>query len=103
MIELVAQENSAATVLLPKLPALVAPASKAEEGRQTSNLGLYNCLISRVDEHLVVWDLGGGMLVNGVRMSKATVRAGDKLELGGVAFRIQHDRPTTRYLFGVRS
>jgi hypothetical protein len=101
MIELVAQDSSQ-RLGLGKLPALVGQASESENFLQDAIPGKYNCLISRIDDRLIVWDLGGGMLVNGVRMAKATVGPGDTLRLGGVDFKVQHDHAPRRYVWGLR-
>jgi hypothetical protein len=63
-------------------------------------------LISRADNHLVVWDLGEGgqTLVNGVRVTKASLKAGDTLTLGGTDFTVRYEQPSPgRYMFGPRS
>jgi len=100
MIELVTQDSSEC-VVAEKMPALIGQTgiyqSEAVPGR-------YNCLISQVDDHFVVWDLGGGMFVNGAPASKATLGAGDTLRFGGTEFKVkQPERPAGRYRFGVRT
>ena len=102
-VELVAT-NRSDSMLLEKLPAVIGqgagPVPVAD-----SLLGRYHCLVSLVDSQLVVWDLGtaGGTFVNGARVTKATLRPGDTLTLGGMEFQVK-DRPrASRYLCGVRS
>ena len=76
-------------LVLENLPALV---RKTQRPRAPLRIrpGGYHCLISRVDNHLVVWDLGGqgGTFVNGVRVAKATLKASDTLRLGDMDFAI---------------
>ena len=66
--------------------------------------GKYNCLISRIDDQLMVWDIGagGGTFVNGIRVSKAVLKSGDTLRLGGTEFSVKGDSHLRRYLYGVR-
>jgi hypothetical protein len=67
--------------------------------------GGYHCLISQVDDQLVVWDLGprGGTFVNGNRVTRATLKASDTLRLGGTEFAVKCHPGPLRYLHGVRS
>ena len=68
--------------------------------------GSCHCLVSLVEGQLVVWDLGtaGGTFVNGTRVSKATIKPGDTLKLGGMEFQVDYTKPhLRRYLFGPRS
>jgi predicted component of type VI protein secretion system len=67
--------------------------------------GSCHCLVSLVDSQLVVWDLGtaGGTSVNGTRVTKAAIKPGDTLKLGGMEFQVKRRPDSRRYLFGVRS
>lgn len=67
--------------------------------------GKYCCLVTEIDDRLVVHDLGtrAGTFVNGVRVSQAALKAGDTLSFNGREF-VVSGRPTPRrYLNGVRS
>ncbi len=89
---------------LENLPALIRENPEAKRASVESPQGSYHCLISRIDNHLVVWDLGGqgGTLVNGVPITKATLKASDTLRLGGMDFAVRGERGPRRYVFGVR-
>ena len=91
-------------LVLENLPALVRKNPEAKGAAADSPQGSYHCLISRVDNHLVVWDLGGqgGTFVNGVRVAKATLKASDTLRLGDMDFAVRSERGPRRYVFGVR-
>ena len=67
--------------------------------------GNHVCLISQVDDQLVVWDLGGkgGTFVNGSRVKRATLRDSDTLRFGPNEFRVRSEQPPDRYMHGVRS
>ena len=84
-------------LVLENLPALVRQNPEAKGAAADSPQGGYHCLISRVDNHLVVWDLGGqgGTFVNGVRVAKATLKASDTLRLGDMDFAVRDARPAT--------
>jgi pSer/pThr/pTyr-binding forkhead associated (FHA) protein len=104
-VELVAVANSDSRTL-DKFPAMIG--ERPNSGLQLDNptVGNYHCLISRIDNQLVVWDLGtpGGTLVNGTRVTKATLKTGDTLRLGGNEFTVKSDeRKPRHYLHGVRS
>ena len=93
------------SLVLKNLPALVGQDAEAHALSEESPQGGYRCLITQIDNHLEVWDLGtrGGTLVNGVRVTKATLKASDKLSFGGAEFSVQCDRGPRRFLHGVRS
>lgn len=101
-VELVAVSNAEDRVL-EKVPALFGLDS-AGASREDSLNGNCRCLITEVDDHLVVWDLGakGGTFVNGVPVTKATLNTSDTLRLGGREFRVRYDHGPRRYVFGVR-
>ena len=65
-VELVAVANSESKTL-DRFPAMIG--ENPDRGLQADRptVGNYHCLISRVDNQLVVWDLGtpGGTFVNG--------------------------------------
>jgi pSer/pThr/pTyr-binding forkhead associated (FHA) protein len=90
--------------VLKSLPALIGPDADAELQSGDSPEGTYHCLISRAGDHLVVWDLGtkGGTFVNGVRVTKAPLKASDTLRLGGTDFSVRYEHGPRRYLHGVR-
>jgi pSer/pThr/pTyr-binding forkhead associated (FHA) protein len=92
------------SVVLKKLPALIGQDSEDDTLSEDSPDGKYCCMISQVDSHLEVWDLGtsGGTFVNGVRVTKATLKASDRLSFGGNEFRVRHDQGPRRYVFGLR-
>jgi pSer/pThr/pTyr-binding forkhead associated (FHA) protein len=104
-VELVAVAKSGSRTL-DNFPAMIG--EHADSGLQLDSptVGNYHCLISRVDNQLVVWDLGtpGGTFVNGARVTKASLRTGDTLRLGGNEFTVKSDeRQPRHYLHGVRS
>jgi hypothetical protein len=92
------------SLVLKTLPALVGQDSIAIALSTDVPCGGYRCMIGQIDDHLEVWDLGtrGGTFVNGVRVTKATLKASDKLSFGGAEFVVRHDRGPRRYLYGVR-
>jgi len=100
-VELVSMGTSESRVLK-NLPAVIREESgvSCEDSQQGNN----HCLVSRIDNQLVVWDLGtrGGTFVNGTRVTRATLKAGDTLRLGGTDFSVKCDRHPQRYLYGLR-
>ena len=104
-VELVAATNPESRVL-GNFPVLIGQHPEGDVPLSGSTAGSYHCLISRVDDQLMVWDLGtgGGTIVNGTQVTKAALRAGDTLRLGGNDFSVRYEqRNPRRYLFGVRS
>jgi pSer/pThr/pTyr-binding forkhead associated (FHA) protein len=104
-VELVAATNPDSRVL-GDVPVVLGQNPEQDFPVSAAVPGSYHCLISRVDDQLVVWDLGpnGGTLVNGAPVSKAALRAGDTVRLGGTDFAVRNEqRDPRRYLFGVRS
>jgi pSer/pThr/pTyr-binding forkhead associated (FHA) protein len=103
-VELVAETNPESRVL-GNFPVLIGQNPQADVPLSGSTPGNYHCLISRVDDQLIVWDLGvgGGTFVNGTQVTKASLKAGDTLRLGGTDFSVRYERGPRRYLFGVRS
>ncbi len=93
------------SVVLESFPALVGRDEAAGVERSDSPPGGYNCLISQVDDQLVVWDLGsrGGTFVNGSRVTRATLKASDTLRLGGTEFSVRCRPGPARYLYGPRN
>lgn len=90
---------------LHSFPAVLGPVSASDVAPSTPIEGVYHCLVTEIDERLVVHDLGtrGGTFVNGVRVAKAALRPGDTLSFNGRDF-VVSGRPTPkRYLNGVRS
>ena len=103
LVEMVATKNSE-SMLLETFPAVIGEGASAPAAEAVP--GSYHCLVSVVDGQLVVWDLGtaGGTFVNGTRVTKAAVKPGDTLKLGGMEFQVDYTKPhLRRYLFGVRS
>jgi pSer/pThr/pTyr-binding forkhead associated (FHA) protein len=104
-VELVAVATSESKTL-DKFPAMIGDQPNGGFQLDSPTAGSYHCLISRVDNQLVVWDLGtpGGTFVNGARVTKASLRMGDTLRLGGNEFTVKSDQHKPRhYLHGVRS
>ncbi len=103
-VELVAARTSE-SVLVGKSPAVLDHDAGGRIRCDDSIPGNYHCLVSLVEGELVVCDLGtpGGTFVNGARVTKATVRPGDALSLGGTTFRVDYTRRPRRYLLGPRS
>ena len=104
-VELVAVATSNGKTL-DRFPALIGEQPDSGLQLDSPTVGNYHCLISRVDNQLVVWDLGtsGGTFVNGARVTKAALRTGDTLRLGGNEFTVKSDERLPRhYLHGVRS
>lgn len=94
-----------AELVLERLPALVGKSADADGHVEHHSAGGYQCLIGRVDNELVVWDLGSrsGTFVNGTRVTQANLKAGDRLALGVTEFSVRiKDRPR-RYMHGVRN
>ena len=91
-------------MVLPELPAMIGPETLG--GTRTDDVAAdFLCLISQVDDQLVVWDLGGkgGTFVNGSRVKRATLKESDTLRFGGNEFRVHNERPPRRYVYGVRN
>jgi pSer/pThr/pTyr-binding forkhead associated (FHA) protein len=90
--------------MVKNLPALVGENSKTDPISADTPQSNYRCLISQIDDHLEVWDLGtrGGTFVNGNRVTKATLKPSDKLSFGGTEFSVRYGRVPRRYLFGLR-
>lgn len=91
-------------MVFPELPALIGPETSGQTRNDAVDVN-YLCLISQIEGQLVVWDLGGngGTLVNGSRVTRATLRESDTLSLGGSDFRVHSEPPRRRYLYGVRN
>ena len=103
-VELVAVKTSE-NVVLKSLPAMIAGGSSSDVDLQDAAEGRCHCLLSQTDDQLIVWDLGnkGGTFVNGTRVSRAALKTGDTLTLGGTEFRVEYKEPTARrYVYGVR-
>ena len=102
-VELVATKNSD-SMSLDTLPAVIG--DEAGPAHVSALIpGSYHCLVSLVESQLAVWDLGtpGGTFVNGTRVTKAAIKPGDTLKLGGMEFQVKRRPDSRRYLFGVRS
>jgi hypothetical protein len=102
-VELLAM-NGADNILLEKVPALLSEPVQAGATLAGTLAGKFHCLISRIEDGLVVWDLGSesGTLVNGVPVTKANLHAGDTLTLGGTDFAVKVKPEPQRYLYGPR-
>ena len=102
-VELVATKN-ADRMLLGTSPAVIGQGAGAIQVND-SIPGSYHCLVSLVESQLVVWDLGtaAGTFVNGSRVTKAALKRGDTLQLGGMEFQVNYKPPLRHYLLGVRS
>jgi predicted component of type VI protein secretion system len=102
-VELVATKKSD-SMLLETMPTLVGRGSGSIRA-DGSISGGYHCLVSLVEGQLVVWDLGtaGGTFVNGTRVTKASLKPGDRLKLGGVEFQANYKPRSRHYLYGVRT
>ena len=92
------------SLMLKNLPALVGQDSEADALAEELPQGKYRCMISQIDDHLEVLDLGtrGGIFVNGIRVTKTTLKASDRLSFGGTEFSVCYEREPRRYLYGVR-
>jgi pSer/pThr/pTyr-binding forkhead associated (FHA) protein len=103
-VELIAVRDSE-SLNMEYLPAVIAPGRDAPLEVCELPDSACHCLISRIGDQLVVWDLGsrGGTFVNGARVTKATLRGGDRLRLGGTEFRVQSSERRQRYMHGVRT
>jgi hypothetical protein len=90
--------------VLKSLPALMGQDSNADGPSDNLRQGDCRCLIRQIDDHLEVWDLGtrGGTFVNGSRVTKATLKASDRLGFGGTEFSVRYDHGPQRYLYGLR-
>ncbi len=96
--------GSASRMVLQELPALIGPETLGPARGDEADPS-YLCLISQVDNQLVVWDLGGksGTYVNGSRVKRATLKDSDTLGFGGSEFRVHNEQPPMRYVYGVRN
>ena len=96
--------GSATRMVLQDLPAVIGPETLTQDRNDEADPG-YLCLISQVDNQLVVWDLGGksGTFVNGSRVKRATLKDSDTLAFGGAEFRVHNEPPPRRYVYGVRN
>jgi hypothetical protein len=96
--------GSGTRMVLQELPALIGPKTLGDPRNDDVDPG-YLCLISQVDNQLVVWDLGGktGTFVNGSRVKRATLKDSDTLGFGENEFRVHNEQPRRRYLHGVRN
>jgi pSer/pThr/pTyr-binding forkhead associated (FHA) protein len=103
-VELIATKNSD-SALLESFPAVIGRRAGSSVQVDESIPAGYHCLVSVVEGQLVVWDLGtvGGTFVNGTRVTKAALKPGDTLNLGGTDFQVNYKPLSRRYLFGVRS
>jgi hypothetical protein len=103
-VELVATKKSD-SLRAEKLPALVREGAGGTVRCDDFTPGNYHCLVSLVEGALVVWDLGtpGGTSVNGARVTKAALRSGDTLTLGGTEFQVNYKQRARRFLLGPRS
>jgi pSer/pThr/pTyr-binding forkhead associated (FHA) protein len=104
-VELVATKESESLVL-GKLPTMIRDDAEAKNHFDDPIKGNYHCLISRVDEQLVLWDLGsgGGTFVNGVQVTKAALHVGDRVRLGDTEFAVRcEENHPRRYLYGPRT
>jgi hypothetical protein len=103
-VELVATRKSA-SLRMEKFPVLVSEGAEGAVRCDDSLPGNYQCLVSLVQGALTVWDLGtpGGTLVNGNRVSNATLKPGDSLTLGGMKFQVNYKERPRRYLYGPRT
>ena len=92
------------SLVLKSFPALIGQDSAADTLSEDPPQGDCRCLIRQIDDHLEVWDLGtrGGTFVNGSRVTKATLKASDRLSFGGTEFSVRYDHVPRRYLYGVR-
>ncbi len=102
-VELIGTSGTSRMVL-PELPALIGPETAGDTRNDDVDTN-YLCLISQVDDQLVVWDLWGksGTFVNGSRVKRATLKDSDTLGFGGNEFRVRSERPPKRYLYGPRN
>lgn len=102
-VELVATKNSH-SMSLETFPAVIGQGAGSVEVSE-SMPGSYHCLLSLADSQLLVWDLGtpGGTFVNGSRVSRAALKPGDTLKLGGMEFQVNSKPRLQRYLRGLRS
>jgi hypothetical protein len=94
---------TAKSLELNRLPSLVG--QDAASGTIEPRQGDCRCVISEVGDHLEVWDLGSrdGTFVNGVRVTKATLKSNDRVSFGQTEFEVHYDHGPHRYLYGVRS
>ena len=96
--------GSESRMVLDELPVLISPETVGQIRNDDADPG-YLCLISQIDNQLVVWDLGGktGTFVNGARVKRATLKDSDRLGFGGTEFRVHSEQPPKRYVYGVRN
>jgi hypothetical protein len=103
-VELVAT-RSPDSMSLERFPSLIEQGTQHVSKTEESLPAGYHCLVSLVQGELMVWDLGtpGGTVVNGARVTKAALRPGDTLSLGGTRFQVKYHQQPRRYLFGPRT
>ncbi len=95
---------STSRMVLPELPAVISAETLAQTRTEDIDPN-YLCLISQIDNQLVVWDLGGksGTFVNGSRVKRATLKDSDTLGFGGNEFRVRSEKQPRRYVYGPRN
>jgi pSer/pThr/pTyr-binding forkhead associated (FHA) protein len=91
------------SIVLGKLPVLIGQDSETDIQLGDPTVGRYHCLIQRIDDHVMVWDLGTGegTFVNDAQVNKAYLEPGDKLRLGRTDFLVNYEHSTRRSLIGV--
>ena len=96
--------GSTSRMVIQELPALIGTETVGQNRNEGTDAS-YLCLISQIDNQLVVWDLGGksGTFVNGAQVRRATLKDSDTLGFGGTEFRVRNEQPPRRYLYGVRN
>ncbi len=96
--------GSTSHMVLPELPAVISAETLAQTPSDDIDPS-YLCLISQVDNQLVVWDLGGkgGTFVNGSRVKRATLKDSDTLAFGGNEYRVHNEPQVRKYVHGPRN
>lgn len=92
------------TIVLEELPVLIGKAPETDVRLSDSAQGNYHCLINWIEGDLVLRDLGtgGATFVNGIPVTKTSLKEGDTLKLGSTEFSVRYERNPQRYLLGVR-
>lgn len=80
--------TSPGSIVLKKFPVVIGRDEEADVRLSDSAVANCQCMLDRINDELVVWDLqaGGGTCVNDAPVTKAFLTPGDRLTLGRTEF-----------------
>ena len=92
-VALINTRNRQQKIVLDKLPAIIGQDAGAEVPLQDSWIGCSQCILNWEDDTLAVLDLGSrtGTFVNGVRIRRARLMAGDILTVGRTNLAVHYE------------